>query len=166
MTQLAKSALATRGLAAAAVLSVLAFAGCGSVPGQTDGPAQKPAGQTAPTGSSSTTPDSNSPSSPPTADPVAFKPSVDDGSQGVKVDSIISVGSSNGTLSSVAVSSKQTTKGKTKTVRVDGALNKAKTSWTAAGALDPGAKYTITMSAGPIRRARPPPPSRASRPRP
>lgn len=143
MMQMGKSALATRGLAAAAVLSVLAFAGCGNVPGQADNSAQKPGKQT---GTSSTDTGGSTTTSTPTPDAIAFKPSISNGTTGVKVDSIISVGSSNGTLSSVAVSSKQTSKGKTKTIKVDGALNKAKTSWTAAGALDPGANYTITMS--------------------
>ena len=144
MNTMGKSAIATRGLAAAAVLSVLAFAGCGSIPGQTDGATQGNPGQNGSTIGKSE--DTGSGSTTPTPDPVAFKPSVSDGSTGVTVDSIVSVASSNGTLSSVSLSSKQPVKGSKKTIKVDGALNSAKSGWKASEALDPGTSYTLTMT--------------------
>lgn len=136
----------TRGLSVAAVLGLLAVAGCGSVP--SPGPDTSGQGGTTKTGTTTGGGGSNTPSSTPEApEPVSFSTSVADGAKNVKVSSIVSVKAANGTLDSVRVSTTQKSEsGSTSKVTVDGALNADKTTWTASEALDPGSTYTIRMS--------------------
>lgn len=75
-----------------------------------------------------------------TADPA-------DGSKDVKVDTLVGVQASAGTLSSVSITGKgKDAKGKAFTDKIDGKLDGDKTSWKAATRLEPGATYTVTMT--------------------
>ncbi len=139
---------ASRGLAAAAVLGVLAFAaGCGSVPGQAAGDTGRAVtGQNGAVGAADKGA-APAPESTPTPDPVVLTPNVDKDASGVEVDSIVKVAAANGTLSKVSVSYKGTTRqGKSVSGKVDGALNDAKTGWTADERLEPASTYTIKMT--------------------
>jgi lipoprotein-anchoring transpeptidase ErfK/SrfK len=136
-----------RHLAAAGVASALLLivtAGCGSVPSRQTGgtTSQGPAGSSQP-GS----PASPTPSATPTTPPVQLKPNVDDGAKSVKVDTLVSVKASKGTVSKVKVSYSYTdTKGASKKGQLDGKLNKAKTEWKASDRLEPSGSYKVAMT--------------------
>ncbi len=120
--------------AVGAVLLATTLAACGGT-------------QSAPGGTSSQQPGSPAPTQPaPTAtpDPVSFTPNVKDGAANVKVDTLVSVSASAGTLSKVKLT--YTTKdrqGRTQHGTVSGKINKDHTKWTANGRLEPAASYKL-----------------------
>jgi lipoprotein-anchoring transpeptidase ErfK/SrfK len=136
-----------RHLAAAGVASALLLivtAGCGSVPSRQAGSttSQEPAGSSQPGSAASPTP-----SATPTTPPVQLKPNVGDGAKSVKVDTLVSVKASKGTVSKVKVSYSYTdTKGASKKGQLDGKLNKAKTEWKASDRLEPSGSYKVAMT--------------------
>ncbi len=131
-------------LAVTAVLATAALFGCGVIP-SSEAPAVDGGATTAPSSSPSAS-GSTTPSTSPTPEAVSLSANVKDDAEDVKVDKIVSVKAGNGTLSKVTLSYVGTTDDADEKVSVDGALNDAKTEWTAAEALDPGEKYTLKMS--------------------
>lgn len=80
----------------------------------------------------------------PTPDPVAMVAAPANGTKNVKVDTLVGVAASNGTLTKVTVSGPVKDRaGKVTTVAVSGALNQAKTAWRATNRLEPGVSYTV-----------------------
>ncbi|MGI8456955.1 MAG: L,D-transpeptidase [Propionibacteriaceae bacterium] len=135
-TRLTRPALAVT----AALAAVALVGGCGVNPssqGPADGGLTK-----APTSSSTSTTSTSSP----TPEAVSLSANVDDGAKNVKVDKIVSVAAADGKLSKVSLAYVGTKDDPKKKVSVNGALNDAKTGWTADEALDPGATYTLKMS--------------------
>jgi lipoprotein-anchoring transpeptidase ErfK/SrfK len=83
---------------------------------------------------------SDAPSSTAPAEPVAVvRSNIPRGATGVPVDRRVTVTADNGTLTSVAVSSK--------TGSVPGTMNNGRRSWTAGGLLEPGTSYTVVSTA-------------------
>ncbi len=129
---------------ALATVALLAFtAACGTAPAATT-----PQAQTSASGSSggSTT---SGPSSTPTpeAKPVVMTANVADGAGKVKVDTLVAVKASEGTLKGVKLTYKGTdAKGNKISGRVGGTLNAQKTSWAAGGRLEPSSTYTLSMT--------------------
>jgi lipoprotein-anchoring transpeptidase ErfK/SrfK len=139
----------TLGLSGIAGLVLLAttLVGCGSLPAKnSSGDTSKE--PTAAASSGTNNPDgTTSQEPPPPPDTVVLTPSVAKGAEGVKVDTIVSVKSSLGTISKVKLWTKTTDKqGEDKTVKVGGALSADRTTWTANSALDPGSKYRLEMA--------------------
>lgn len=130
----------------ASLVLATTLVGCGNVP-----PAAKNAASSqqptaaAKNGSSDSVPTGNEDSAPEAA-PVVLTPSVEDGADGVKVSTIVSVKASSGTVSKVKLWTKGKTKdGDTETVKVPGTLSQDGSTWTASSALDPGSKYQLEM---------------------
>ena len=116
-------------------------AACGTAPAATTTP--KTNASTSSTGGGATSGPSSSPT--PAVQPVVITPSVQDGADAVKVDTLVGVKASDGTLKSVKISYKGTdTKGNAIAGSIDGGLSADKTGWTATERLQPNAKYTIT----------------------
>ncbi len=145
--------------AAAALLTLgtsLTMVGCGAIPTPAVGsernvPTSSPAPTQEPTtGDSSADPAPTEPSTEPkpdAPDPVSFSSNVKDGKGNVKVSTQVSVTSANGTLSEVKLSYRGVTRaGKQIKGTVAGALNAAKTTWTAADRLEPSSTYTMTTT--------------------
>lgn len=74
---------------------------------------------------------------------VVLTPSVDDGATDVKVDSLVEVKASNGTLSKVVLTYPSSDGSGQQ--EVPGELNSGHTSWTASERLDPGITYKLKM---------------------
>jgi lipoprotein-anchoring transpeptidase ErfK/SrfK len=127
-------------IAAGAVLLATTLAACGGTPtAPAAGTGSQPPGAPAPT--------EPSPTATPTPDPVSFKPNVKNGATGVKVDTLISVSASAGTLTKVKLSySNKDRQGRTKRGKVSGTMSKDRTKWTANGRLDPGTAYKLTSA--------------------
>lgn len=116
-------------------------AGCGNLPWSDAGgrASQQPTSPATSGGTSTSKPGGASTPAP----PVSLVPSVDDGAKHVKVSTLVSVKAGAGTVSSVKLSTKHgDAKG---TTVVKGSVDADGSSWTAGSALDPGAKYTLTM---------------------
>jgi lipoprotein-anchoring transpeptidase ErfK/SrfK len=128
-------------LAAAGVLALTAA--CGTAPAAT-----APGSQVSASGSSGGSTTSGSSSSPtPKPEPVVMSPSVKNGATKVKVDTVVAVKASQGTLQKVKLTYKGTdTKGKKISGTVDGKVNAAKTAWTASERLEPSATYSLSMT--------------------
>ena len=134
--------LAVAGIAGAALILSVA-AGCGSTPTQQAGTLNKGG----PAGSSHRAAGQTSPSATPTTAPVQLTANVDDGAKQVKVDTLVGVKASAGTLSKVNVSYSWTdSRGATKKGDLSGTLNKSKTSWKATERLEPSGDYTVRMT--------------------
>ncbi len=131
-----------------AVAVGLMLTGCSTGPNSTGpiGPTQNQQKQDQqpeqPEGDGSTTPAST-----PTPDPVAVTANPGNGAKSVKVDTLVSVKASNGTLTKVSVAAPvKDRSGKIANVAVDGALNDDKTEWKATDRLEPGVTYTVTST--------------------
>ncbi|GAA3639961.1 L,D-transpeptidase [Microlunatus ginsengisoli] len=134
-----KSPLTMAGALATVALLALTAA-CGTAPAATTPGTNQSAGSS---GDSTTSGPSSSPT--PEAQPVVMTPSIADGASKVKVDTLVSVKASDGTLKSVKVTYKGTDgKGQKTSGSVDGGLSADKASWTATERLEPNATYTIT----------------------
>ena len=128
-------------------LAALALtAACGTAPAATTTPK---AGTSASSGSTDGAASSDpTSSSTPDPQPVVITPSVKDGAASVKVDTLVGVKASDGTLKSVNISYKgHDAKGNATAGSINGGLSTDKTSWTATERLEPNAKYTITSVA-------------------
>jgi lipoprotein-anchoring transpeptidase ErfK/SrfK len=80
----------------------------------------------------------------PMPDPVALKANVKNGASKVKVDTLVSVSASAGTLTKVTMSySNKDRKGRTQRGTVAGKINKDRTRWTASDRLEPAAAYKL-----------------------
>ena len=128
-------------MAAGAVLLATTLAACGGAPtAPTAGTGSQPPG-----GPASTEP---APTSTPTPDPVTFEPNVKNGATGVKVDTLISISASAGTLTKVKLSyANKDNRGRTQRGTVSGTMSKDRTKWTANERLDPATAYKL-ISAG------------------
>lgn len=128
-------------MAAGAVLLATTLAACGGAPSApTAGTGSQPPGAPA-----STEP---APTSSPTPDPVTFEPNVKNGATGVKVDTLISISASAGTLTKVKLSyANKDNRGRTQRGTVSGTMSKDRTKWTANERLDPATAYKL-ISAG------------------
>ena len=138
-----KSPLTMAGALATVALLALTAA-CGTAPAATT-----PQAGSSASGSSSDGSTTSGPSSTPTpeAKPVVMSANVDDGASKVKVDTLVSVKASEGTLKTVKLSYKGTDgKGKKISGTVDGELNAEKTAWTAGDRLEPSATYSLAMT--------------------
>lgn len=132
------------GVIALLASGLLLISGCGTGPN-----AGKDPGAGAPQPETSTnSPGAPTPTPTPTPDPVVMTPNVKNGAKGVKVDTLVTVKATDGTMSKVTVSApvKDSHTGKTSTIPVHGSFNKAKTTWTATDRLEPRAKYTVSMT--------------------
>jgi lipoprotein-anchoring transpeptidase ErfK/SrfK len=120
--------------AAAAVLLATTLAACGGT-------------TSSPSGTGSQQPDSPAPTQPaptPTPDPVSFQPNVKNGAANVKVDTVVNVSASAGTLTKVKLSyTNKDRQGRTQHGTVSGTINKDHTKWTANGRLEPSASYKL-----------------------
>jgi lipoprotein-anchoring transpeptidase ErfK/SrfK len=131
----------TRGMrrlagAAGAVLLATMLAGCGGDPTT---PSAGTGSQ--PDASASTQP---SPSPTPTPDPVTFKANVKDGAANVKVDTLVSVSASSGTLTKVKLTyTNKDRYGRTQHGTVAGQISKDHARWTASDRLEPAAAYKL-----------------------
>lgn len=120
-------------LAAGAASVGLALVGCSSSAGDSDPGAGGRVAVNQPAGN-------GSPSSDTPAAPAKLASSVQPAATDVPVDTAVSVTASNGTLTSVSF---QAADGTT----LEGAMNAARTSWTAGEFLDPGVRYTVHSQA-------------------
>jgi lipoprotein-anchoring transpeptidase ErfK/SrfK len=122
---------------AGTVALVTVLAACGGTP-------STPAGgndpqQSAPPGPTTATP-------PP--DPVTLKANVKNGASKIKVDTLVSVSASSGTLTKVELSyTYKDRRGRTQHGTVAGKINKNRTQWTASDRLEPATAYQL-VSAG------------------
>jgi lipoprotein-anchoring transpeptidase ErfK/SrfK len=127
-------------MAAGAVLLATALAACG-------GASTAPTAQTGsqpPGAAASTEP---APTSTPTPDPVTFKPNVKNGANGVKVDTLVSISASAGTLTKVKLGYiGKDRQGRTDRGTISGTMNKDRTKWTANERLDPGTAYKLVST--------------------
>ena len=138
-----------RALAAIAALAGVPLVGtsCGTPPApqeqdrdRPDPPAADKTPEQGPTSSAPTAP---------TTPPVTVTSNVDEAATGVTVDTILQLKVKGGTLTSVKPSAKVKDRksGKTRSVTVPGTLAGDGRSWRATDGLDPGVKYTVTISA-------------------
>jgi lipoprotein-anchoring transpeptidase ErfK/SrfK len=122
--------------AAGAVLLATTLAACGGDP-------------TTPSAGTGSQPDASASTQPsasptPTPDPVSFKPNVKDGAANVKVDTLVSVAASSGTLTKVKLSySSKDRYGRIQHGTVAGQISKDHTRWTAGDRLEPAATYKL-----------------------
>jgi lipoprotein-anchoring transpeptidase ErfK/SrfK len=122
--------------AAVAVLLATTLAACGGT-------------NTTPTGTGSEQPGSPAPTQPaptatPTPEPVNLKSNVKNGATNVKVDTLVSISASSGTLTKVKLTyTNKDRQGRTQHGTVAGAISKDRTKWTAAGRLEPSATYKL-----------------------
>lgn len=135
---------------AVSLLAGFVVTACGAVP-------QSPTEPAAPNGPSQPAPGASKPatdkpgeSKPPESEapggPVELRANVDDGADGVKVDTVIKATAKYGTLTKVSLSHEGTGSPKMDVRDVSGALNDDKTAWTADSALDPSASYTLQLT--------------------
>ena len=147
--------------AAAAVLTAataLILVGCGAIPPSAAGneapaPGSSASGPPAPDSPGSTDPTAPSPAAPttpapPPPEPVTFTSNVTSGDgagkSGVAVSTLVSVKASKGTLRAVSLSYVGVTRGGDQVKgTVSGALDAAKTGWSARERLEPSATYTL-----------------------
>jgi lipoprotein-anchoring transpeptidase ErfK/SrfK len=138
-----RSAAALSGVAAAALVAALLPA-CSSAAGQ------EPAGAASQQAPASSAPSDGSTSSvrpTPQPEPVTLTSNVKDGAKGVKVDTLVSVKASFGTLTKVTLRYEGfDRRGRPVQGGVSGALSKDRTSWTATERLDPAASYALLMA--------------------
>ncbi len=146
MTRFGKPA-GLRGLVVAtALVTGVTLAGCGQIaPGQAPaGTGRSPSSQAGPGGSSSAPTPEASASTP--ADPFQLTANVTDGADGIKVDKVLKVSASHGSLSSVSVTGTVVDHGKTTKVSVEGHLDSQHGTWVASQLLEPNGDYDVTMT--------------------
>ena len=119
---------------AGTVLLATILSACGATsnsPGSTGQQQPAPAGQTS--------------STPTPPDPVSLKANVRNGASKVKVDTLVTVSASLGTLTKVNLSyTNKDRQGRAQHGTVAGKINKDHTRWTASDRLEPAATYTLT----------------------
>jgi lipoprotein-anchoring transpeptidase ErfK/SrfK len=121
--------------AAGTVLLATILTACGGDP-TTPSP-----GASQPGAAASTQP---APTPTPTPDPVAFKANVKNGAKNVKVDTLVTVSASLGTLTKVKLTyTDKDRQGRTHRGTVSGKINKDRTKWTASDRLEPAASYKL-----------------------
>jgi lipoprotein-anchoring transpeptidase ErfK/SrfK len=119
---------------AGTVLLATILTACGATSNSPGGTGQQ---QPAPAGHTSSTP------TPP--DPVSLKANVKNGASKVKVDTLVTVSASLGTLTKVSLSYvNKDRQGRTQRGTVAGKINKDHTRWTASDRLEPAATYKLT----------------------
>lgn len=127
---------------AGALALLTAMAGCSTPPSEAQG--NSSVEPTSPTSTDS--PGSPSASASPTAQPVSLTSNVKDKADKVKVDTLVAVKASAGTVSKVTVAYSYTDrKGKKQKGNLDGEMAKDKSSWKATERLEPAASYKVTM---------------------
>jgi lipoprotein-anchoring transpeptidase ErfK/SrfK len=120
--------------AAAAVLLATTLAACGGTSSSPSGTGSQQPGSPAPT----------QPAPTPMPDPVSFRPNVKNGAADVKVDTLVNVSASAGTLTNVKLTyTNKDRQGRTQHGTVSGKINKDHTKWTANGRLEPSASYKL-----------------------
>src|SRR5215218_11457870 len=120
------------GVAGVVVLATI-LAACG---GTSNSPGGTGSQQSGPAGNTSATP------APP--DPVSLKANVKNGASKVKVDTLVTVSASLGTLTKVKLSyTNKDRQGRTQRGTVAGKINKDRTRWTASDRLEPAAAYKL-----------------------
>jgi len=130
---------------ASAILLAGVVSGCGAAPAsQAEGTSS-----TEPTTSSSSKAGKPNTAAPEPSDPpVQIEANVRDGANKVKVDTLVKVSASDGTLSKVKLTYSGTdSKGRSIKGTTKGKLAKDGTTWTAGDRLEPSAKYTLTTTA-------------------
>ena len=126
-------------LAAGAVLLATTLAACGGTPTAPGGTGPQPPAASAP--------NETSPAPAPTPDPVTFKPNVKNGATGVKVDTVVTVAATAGTLTKVKLSyTNKDRQGRTQHGVVSGTMSKDRLKWTANARLDPATAYKLTSA--------------------
>jgi len=126
-------------LAAGAVLLATTLAACGGTPTAPGGTGPQPPAASAP--------NETSPAPTPTPDPVTFKPNVKNGATGVKVDTVVTVAATAGTLTKVKLSyTNKDRQGRTQHGVVSGTMSKDRLKWTANARLDPATAYKLTSA--------------------
>jgi len=119
---------------AGAVLLATALAACAGTPSDPAGSSSQP-----PSAAASTQPVPT-----PTPDPVLLEPNVKDGATNIKVNTVVSVKASSGTLTKVKLSYTNTTRqGRKHQGTVAGKISKDRTTWTAGDRLEPAAAYKL-----------------------
>lgn len=123
--------------AAGAVLLATTLAACAGTPSAPGGTSSQPPGAPAPT----------QPVPTPTPDPVGFKSNVKNGASQVKVDTLVTVSATSGTLTKVKLSyTNKDGHGRTKHGTVSGKINKDHSRWTATALLEPATAYKLTSA--------------------
>jgi lipoprotein-anchoring transpeptidase ErfK/SrfK len=121
--------------ATGAIALATLFAACGGAP---NNPASNTSSQ------QPGLPASGQPSPTPTPDPVALKSNVRNGAREVKVDTVVAVSASSGTLTKVKLTyTNKDRRGRTQHGVVAGKINKDRTKWTAGDRLEPATKYQL-----------------------
>ena len=121
---------------AAAVLLATTLAACAGTPSD-------------PAGSSSQQPSAGASTQPvptlaPTPDPVLLKPNIKNGATNVKVNTVVSVKASAGTLTKVKLSYTNTDRrGRKQQGTLAGKISKDRTTWTAGDRLEPATAYKL-----------------------
>lgn len=125
-----------------AIALLTAMAGCSTPPSEAQSnSASEP---TAPASAQAPAAPSSSPS--PTAQPVSLTSNIKNDATKVKVDTLVSVKASAGTVSKVTVAYSYTDrKGQSKKGSLEGEMAKDKSSWQATERLEPAASYKVTM---------------------
>jgi len=119
---------------AGAVVLATALAACAGTPSDPAGSSSQP-----PSAAASTQPVPT-----PTPDPVLLKPNVKDGATNIKVNTVVSVKASSGTLTKVKLSYTNTSsQGRKHQGTVAGKISKDRTSWTAGDLLEPATAYKL-----------------------
>jgi len=135
------------GLAGTALLTTV-LAGCGVLPGGGQAAGTSSTAPTTATGSGTAEPDEADSTPTPEAGPVSLKANVADDADGVKVDKLVKVTATSGTVTKVKLSYRGVdAKGGSTKGTVDGTLSDDGTTWTADERLEPSATYTLAMTA-------------------
>jgi lipoprotein-anchoring transpeptidase ErfK/SrfK len=130
--------------ATALVASLLSACSPASNPSPADAASEQAPAASGPPDSSGAPP---APQTPEPANPVNLTSNVKHGATGVKVDTLVSVRATAGQISKVTLAYRgPDRRGRTVTGSVKGTLNKDRTSWTAADRLEPGTKYSLSMT--------------------
>lgn len=140
-----RTLLIRAGLATVALAAPSTLAACGTLPG-TPEPGPSADGKTGgPTPGDTSAPEP-SPSPTPDARPVKLASNIEDGATDVKVDKVVKVKATDGTVTKVTLSYKGEDKdGEKKTFSVPGDLNDDATEWRARSGLDPAADYKLVV---------------------
>jgi len=113
------------------------LAACGGTPG-TPPSSETGSEQSAPPGPTTATPT-------PPPDPVTIKANVKNGASKIKVDTLVSVSASSGSLTKVKLSyTNKDRQGRTQHGTVAGKINENRTRWTASDRLEPATAYKLT----------------------
>ncbi|WP_157683255.1 L,D-transpeptidase [Microlunatus soli] len=149
MSRFGKPGVVRGALAATVLLTSLSMVGCGQIArgdnplGGNGNPDSKTSSQPSAGGKQP----GEKPSKPaPPPDPYKLTSNIKDEASDVKIDKILKLTASNGTLSKVKVTGSVLDHGETKKVSLDGDLTDGKTGWTASELLEPSGDYTVKVS--------------------